>query len=159
AGSVSPCARSISRGNVGACVTDDCHAFGVGLQDAILTKRSGLWCAGPYPQKRYPRPAHRGPLGRSVTIFSSMIRRLFSSESRLAGLMGCSIFMFYHPLNVQKRRETIRSRRGFIGVQWLCCSTFAPKSHPSNQKGVYWLLRSSVRKMVNAPNVRRNQPE
>lgn len=144
-------AHSISRGNVGEGVTDDCHAFGGGLQDAILTKRDqvprsagpdplpgekrrGLWCAGPYPQKRYPRPAHRGPLGRSVTIFSSMVRRHFSSGSRLPGLMGCSIFMFYHPLNLQKRRETIRSRREFICAQWLCCSTFAPKSHPSSQK-------------------------
>ena len=112
-------AHSISRGNVDTCVTDDCLSRGVSLEVAKLTqrdqvprsagpdplpgeKRRGLWCAGPSPQKRYPRPAHRGPLGRSVTIFSSMVRRLFASGSRLPGLMGCSIFMFYHPLNLQK---------------------------------------------------------
>ncbi len=38
--------------------------------------------------------------------------------------------------NLQKWRETIRSRSEWISSQWLCCSSFAPKSHPSRQK---WL--------------------
>jgi len=37
-------------------------------------------------------------------------------------------------LNLQKRCTTIRLWGGLIGAQWLCCSTFAPKSHPSRQK-------------------------